>query len=144
MSYPARAEGLVNSTSKLFKWILFLALCRTENCYIVTANYTYTYACRNIFNTIKASGHSSLEKIYLSLYWKGSKGLRRVLLCEMWVGDWTELQHIDPNSYGHNIVSFPFSWAVHPRPGGPASTETWFSFQLLLSDCSELPVTRVI
>ena len=25
-------------------------------------NYTYTYACRNIFNTIKTSGHSSLEK----------------------------------------------------------------------------------
>ena len=25
-------------------------------------NYTYTYACRNISNTIKTSGHSSLEK----------------------------------------------------------------------------------
>ena len=35
-------------------------------------NYTYTYACRNIFNSIKTSGQSSLEKnIPLTL----SKGL---------------------------------------------------------------------
>ena len=27
-------------------------------------------------------------------------------LCERWVGDWTELQHIDPHSSGHNSVSF--------------------------------------
>ena len=33
--------------------------------------YSYADACSNIFNTIKTSGHSSLEKIYLSLYWKG-------------------------------------------------------------------------
>ena len=34
----------------------------------------------------------------------------------MWegLGDWTELQHFDPLSYGHNSVSFPFSWAVQP------------------------------
>ncbi len=34
----------------------------------------------------------------------------------MWegVGDWTELQHTDPHSYGHNSVSFPFSWAAQP------------------------------
>ena len=42
------------------------------------------------------------------------KGLLKVLLCERWVGDWTELQHIDPHSYGHNSVSFPFSWAAQP------------------------------
>ena len=38
-------------------------------CYIAMNNNTYTYACRNIFN--KTSGHSSLEKIYPSLDWKG-------------------------------------------------------------------------
>ena len=33
-------------------------------CCIAMNNYTYTYAdaCRNIFNTIKMSRHSSLEK----------------------------------------------------------------------------------
>ena len=40
----------------------------------------------------------------------------------MWadVGDRTELQHIDPNSYGHNRVSFPFSWAAQPEAWGPS------------------------
>ena len=50
--------------------------------------YTYTDACRDIFNPIKTSGHSSLEK-YTSHF------IERVV-CERWVGDWTELQHIDP------------------------------------------------
>ena len=38
-----------------------------------------------------------------------------------WVGNRTELKHIDPHSIGHNCVSFPFSWAAQPGPGGPAS-----------------------
>ena len=58
--------------------------------------------------------HSSLEKYTSHFIGKGSKRLLNVLLCERWVGGWTELQHIDPHSYGHNSVSFPFSWAV-PR-----------------------------
>ena len=51
-------------------------------CFIAMNNYTYTYTCRIIFNTITTSGHSSFEKIYLSLYWKGC----------VWegVGDWTK------------------------------------------------------
>ena len=83
-------------------------------------NYTYTYICRNIFNTIKTSGHSSLEKYTSHFIWKGSKRLRRVLLSERWVGDWTELQHIDPQSSGHHSLSFPFSWAAQPEPWGPS------------------------
>ena len=35
---------------------------KSDDCCIAMNNYTYTYACRNIFNTIKTSGHSSLEK----------------------------------------------------------------------------------
>ena len=37
----------------------------------------------------------------------------------MWegVGDRTELKHIDIHSYGHNSVSFPFSWAAQPGAG---------------------------
>ena len=66
------------------------------------------------------------RKIYLSLY---SKGLLKVLLCERWVGDWTELQHIDPHSYGHNSVSFPFSWAAQPAAWEPSLSGTWSSFQ---------------
>ena len=65
-------------------------------------------------DAMKTSGHGSLEKYTCPFIWKGSKGLLNVLLCERWVGDWTELQHIDSHSYGHNTVSFPFSWAAHP------------------------------
>ena len=79
-------------------------------------------------DVMKTSGHSS------HFIWKGSKGLLKVLLCERWVGDWTELQHIDPHSYGHNSVSFPFSCAAQPGAWGPSLSGTWPSFQHLLSD----------
>ena len=72
------------------------------------------------------------RKIYLSLYWKGC----------VWegVGDWTELQHIDPHSSGHNSISFPFSWAAQPGAWGPSLSGTYFSFQHLHSNSSELPL----
>ena len=81
-------------------------------------------------------GHSSLEKYTSHFIWKSSKGLLKVLLCERWVGGWTELQHIDPNSYGHNSVSFPFSWAAQPGAWGPSLSGTCSSFQQLLSKCN--------
>ena len=73
--------------------------------------YIYIYICMQNHNddTIKTSDTVQ----YLSLYrkdcvWEG-------------VGDRTEVQHIDPNSFGHNRVSFPFSWAAQPGTWGPAS-----------------------
>ena len=58
----------------------------------------------------------------------------------MWegVGDRTELQHIDPCSYGYNSISFPFSWAAQPGSWGPSLSGTWSSFQHLLfnTNCS--------
>ena len=36
------------------------------------------------------------RKIYLSLYLKGFERVTKGIICERWVGDWTELQHIDP------------------------------------------------
>ena len=51
-------------------------------------------------------------KIYLSLYLKGFERVTKGIICERWVGDWTELQHIDPHSSGHSSLSFPFSWAA--------------------------------
>ena len=99
-------------------------------------HYTYTYTCRNIFNTIRTSEDSSLEKYTSHFIWKGPKGLLKILLCERWVGDWTELQHIDPQSYGHNSVSFPFSWATQPGAWGSSLSAIWSSFQHLLSNCN--------
>ena len=39
-------------------------------------------------------------------------------MCERWVGDQTELQHIDPHSSGYHS---PFSWAAQPGAWGPSS-----------------------
>ena len=92
----------------------------------------------------KDKRHSSLEKYTSHFIWKGSKGLLKVLLCERWIGGWTELQHIDPHSYGHNSVSFPFSWAAQLGAWGPSLSGTWSSFQHLLSNWFELPIAGVI
>ena len=66
------------------------------------------------------------RKIYLSLYWEGC----------VWegVGDWTELQHIDPHSIGHNSVFFPFSNAAQPGAWGPSLSRCWFSPPHLISN----------
>ena len=58
----------------------------------------------------------------------------------MWegVGDRTELQHFDPNSIGHNRVSFPFSWAAQPGAWGPSLSGCWFSLPHLISNWSDL------
>ena len=80
-------------------------------------HYTYTYTCRIITTTQnKDERHRSLRKIFLSLYWKGC----------VWegVGDRIELKHIDPHCYGHNSVSFPFSWAAQPGAWGPSLSGT--------------------
>ena len=73
------------------------------------------------------------RKIYLSLYWKGCawEGVR----------DWTELQHIDPYSYGHNSVSFPFPWAAQPGAWGLSLSGCWFSQPHLNSNSSVLQLT---
>ena len=61
----------------------------------------------------------------------------------MWegVGDRTERQHIYPHSYGHNSVSFPFSWAAQLGAWRPSLSVTCSSFQHLLSNWFELQLT---
>ena len=63
---------------------------------------------QNHNDAMKMSEDTSLEKYTSHFIWKGLKGLLKVLQWEG-VGDRTELQHIDPHSYGHNSISFPFS-----------------------------------
>ena len=61
------------------------------------------------------------RKMYLSLYSKGFQRVTKGIICERWVGDWIELQHIDPtNSSCYNSISFPFSWAAQPGAWGPS------------------------
>ena len=51
----------------------------------------------------------------------------------MWEGveHRTELQHIDPHCYGHNSVSFPFSWAAQPGACGPILLGAGFLYRIL-------------
>ena len=104
------------------------------NCVCCIATYATIHG--NIVNTITTSGHSSSEKYTSPFIRKGC----------VWegVGDWTELQHIDPHSSGYHSLSFPFSCATQPGAWGPSLSGTWFSFQRLLSNWPELPVSGVI
>ena len=59
------------------------------------------------------------------------------------VGDLIELQQIDPHLIGHNIVSFPFSWAAQPGDWGPTLLGAGFLYRilsptLLISNSSDL------
>ena len=47
------------------------------------------------------------RKIYFSLYSKGFERVMKGIICERWVGDWTELQHIDPPTLLATAAFFP-------------------------------------
>ena len=85
-----------------------------RSCCIAMNNYTYTYACRNIFNTIKRSGQCSLEK-YTSHF------IERVV-CERWVGDWTKTAtYWPPAPPAIAVCLFRSPELLNRGPGGPAS-----------------------
>ena len=71
------------------------------------------------------------KKIYLSLYLKGC----------VWegVGDRTELQHIDPHSYGHQRCVFLVLLMLNRRPGDSAFC--WLSLPHLITNSSDLQLT---
>ena len=71
--------------------------------------------------------------MYLSLYCKGSKRLFKVLWWEG-VGDWTELQYIDPHSYGRQRCVFLVLQGCSTRgPGAQLSAGWWLSLLHLIS-----------
>ena len=84
--------------------------------------YKHIYMHAEHNDTMKTSD-TVLRKIYLSLYLKGC----------VWegVGDWTELQHIDPHSIAHNRVPFPFSWAAQLEAWGPTLLGAGFLYRIL-------------
>ena len=62
------------------------------------------------------------RKIYLSLYSKGFERVTKLIICERWVGDWTDLQHIDPRTLLATAAFLSRSLGLLNRgPGGPAS-----------------------
>ena len=70
-------------------------------------------------DTIKTSGHRSLEKYNSHFIRNGSKGLRKVLSVRGVLETEQNCIILTPNSSGYNSISFPFSWAVQPEAWGP-------------------------
>ena len=79
---------------------------------IKAENYI-TSSYRNIFNKIKTSGHSSLEKYTSHIIQKGYY-VRGELETEQ------NYNILTPHSSGHGSISFPFSWAAQPGARGPS------------------------
>ena len=78
---------------------------------------TYSYACRNIFNTIKMNGHSSLEKYASHFIWKGYE---RVIV---WEVSWRlnkDCNILTPSSSSYSSISFLFSWTAQLGAWGPS------------------------
>ena len=90
-------------------------------------------------DTIKTSGHNSLEKYTSHFIWKGSEGLRKVLLCERWFGDWTKRQNIDPPTLLAITAFLSRSPGLLNRgPGSPTSAGT---LVLIPASCLQLSWT---
>ncbi len=84
------------------------------------SSVTYSYACRNIVNTIKTNGHSSLEKYTIyTLFEMVQKGYERVIV---WEVSWRlnkDCNILTPSSSGYNSTSFLFSRAAQPEAQRP-------------------------
>ena len=93
-------------------------------------NYTHIHY-RNIVNTIKTSGHSSLEKYTSHFIWKGCvrEGSWRLNRMATY---WPPPTLLTITAF-HSRSSGLLNWG----PGVPASAGTWFSFQYLLSNWSD-------
>ena len=70
----------------------------------------YTYTCGSQINNNDEQTHF-FRKIYLSHFIQ--KGCERVM-CERWVGDWTDCNILTPSSSVFSSTSFSFCWAVQP------------------------------
>ena len=117
-----------------------------SECCIVTTinNYTYTYACRIIFNTVRTNEDTSLEKYTSYFIGKGSKGILKVFQCERWVRDWTELQHTDPTLMAITAFLSRSPGLLNRWLGGPASLGHGPHSSIFSPTELELPVHRVI
>ena len=77
----------------------------------------YTYTCGNIINNNDEQTHF-FRKIYLSHFIR--KGCERVM-CERWVGDWTDCNILIPTSSVFSSTSFSFCSAAQPGILGAGS-----------------------
>ena len=89
---------------------------RYQCCIAVIHIQPYTYTCGNKINNNNERTHI-FRKIYLSHFFR--KGCERVV-CERWVGDWTDCNILTPSSSDYSSTSFSFCWAAQPGSWGPS------------------------
>ena len=90
--------------------IPWIALLYSWCCIAVIHIQLYTYTCGNKINNNDERTHF-FRKIYLSHFIR--KGCERVM-CERWVGDWTDCNILTPSSSVFSSTSFSFCWAAQP------------------------------
>ena len=97
--------------------------------WILVVLHIYTCSCRIHIDAIIKKSEDFFKKIYHSLYCK---------VC-VWegVGDRTELQYIDPHSYGHQrCVFLVLQGCSTGGPGAKLSAECWLSLPHLITNGS--------
>ena len=109
---------------------------------------TYSYACRNLVNTIMTNETQFFRKIYLSLYSKWYESITKGLCVNGELVTELSCNILTPSSSGYNSTSFSFSWdakqgTLRDQPLlGPDSHSSncnhWL--QTLFSNLLELPV----
>ena len=124
---PVQTESLLHSTEKAAGGIDF--------------NVNELYSHNQLYVHI-----SMQKKISLTLY--SRKGCERVDIGYVWEMSWRPNRtatYWPPTHTLLAIIAFFFRspGLLNRGPGGPAYAGTWFSFQHLLSNCSELPVAGV-
>ena len=86
-----------------------MCLCHISICCITVIHIQlYTYTCGNKINNNDERTHF-FRKIYLSHFIR--TGCERVM-CERWVGDWTDCNILAPSSSVFSSTSFSFCWAA--------------------------------
>ena len=98
-------------------------------------------------STIMTNEHTSLERYTSHTFF--SKGLRKAcerLICERWVGDWTNCNILTLSSFVLSSTSFSFCWAAQLESWEPIALcwvlvlSTASYLQLTYSKLTELPV----
>ena len=104
-------------------------------CIVITMIHIqlYTYTCGNKINNNDERTHF-FRKIYLSHFIQN--GCKRVM-CERWVGDWTDCNILTPSSSVFSSTSFLFCWAAQPGSWGPSSL-----WELVLTIASYFQLTE--
>ena len=95
----------------------------------------YTYTCGNKINNNDERTHF-FRKIYLSHFIRN--GCERVM-CERWVGDWTDCNILTPSSSVFNSASFSFCWLLNRGSWGPGPL-----WELVLTTASYLQLTEPV